>query len=88
MADEGGDAFGEATAVGVDQDALGESASAWASNALPASVTVRFILGSAGEGNFARVRGARLKDGQWIVEERLPGNARRQFTWRVRRTPD
>ncbi|MBX9897030.1 MAG: hypothetical protein K2Y17_03890 [Qipengyuania sp.] len=51
-------------------------------------MTVRFRLGWSGEWQLSGVRGARIKDGQWIVEQRLPANSRKRFTWRVRRTPD
>ena len=60
--------------------------SAEASNANPAPVVVRFRLGWSSEWQLSGVRGARVKDGQWIVEERLPANSRQRFTWRVRRT--
>ena len=55
-----------------------------ASNANPAPVTIRFRLGESSRWQLAGVRGARIKDGQWIVEERLPANARKRFAWKVR----
>lgn len=62
--------------------------SAEASNANPAPVTVRFRLGWSGEWQLRGVRGARVKDGQWIVEQRVPANSRKRFTWKMRRVPD
>lgn len=59
--------------------------SAEASNANPAAVTIRFRLGASSEIALRGVRGARVKDGQWIVEERLPANSRKRFAWKVRR---
>ena len=58
-----------------------------ASNANPASVTVRFILGASADWRFSGVPGARIKDGQWIVEQRVPANSRRRFSWKLRRVP-
>ena len=56
-------------------------------NANPFAVTVRFRLGWAANWQLQRVRGARIKDGQWIVEERVPANSRKRFVWTVRRSP-
>lgn len=61
--------------------------SGFATNANPAPVLVRFRLGGSGDWQLRGVRGARVKDGQWIVEERIPANSRKRFAWRVRRTP-
>ena len=61
--------------------------SAEASNSNPAPVVVRFRLGWSSDWQLSNVRGARVKDGQWIVEERVPANSRKRFTWRVRRIP-
>ena len=72
------------SAAGED-DNRSRTLSAEASNANPAPVTVRFRLGWSSEWKLQGVRGARIKDGQWIVEERLPANSRRRFTWKVRR---
>lgn len=58
--------------------------SAEASNANPAPVTVRFRLGGSSEWQHSGVLGARIKDGQWIVEERVPANSRKHLTWKVR----
>jgi hypothetical protein len=58
----------------------------FASNANPAPVVVRFRLGWSSDWQLSGVRGARVKDGQWIVEERLPANSRRRFAWKVRRS--
>ena len=60
----------------------------YASNGNPAPVTVRFRLGWSGEWQLRGVRGARVKDGQWIVEQRVPANSRKRFTWKMRRVPD
>lgn len=62
--------------------------SADASNANRWPVTMRFVLGSSGDWKVSGVRGARLKNGEWIVEERLPANSRKRFTWKVYRAPD
>ena len=81
---------GCAAAAGSEVDDEGRrwtTLSAEASNANPAAVTVRFRLGWSGEWQLQGVRGARIKDGQWIVEQRLPANSRKRFTWQVRRTP-
>jgi hypothetical protein len=59
-----------------------------ASNANPAAATVRFRFGDSGGWQLRGVRGARVKDGQWIVEQRIPANARKRFSWKIRRTPD
>ena len=75
-----------AAGTGVDErERVVRTFSAEASNANPVPVTVRFRLGSSSQWQPERVRGARLKDGQWIVEQRLPANSRRTFTWTVRR---
>ncbi|MBL8656918.1 MAG: hypothetical protein JNJ92_06090 [Altererythrobacter sp.] len=58
-----------------------------ASNANPVAVTVRFRLGSSREWQVSGAPGARIKDGQWIVEQRLPANSRRRFAWKLRRVP-
>lgn len=60
----------------------------FATNANPAPVTVRFRLGWSGDWRLKGVRGARLKDGFWIVEERVPANSRRRFEWQLRRVAD
>ena len=84
-------ACGAAAGSEVDED---EDETKWiplsaeASNANPAPVTVRFRLGWSGEWQLRGVRGARVKDGQWIVEQRVPANSRKRFTWKVRRAPD
>lgn len=57
-------------------------------NANSAAATVRFRIGSSGEWEIRGARGARIKDGLWIVEQRIPANSRKRFTWRVRRTGD
>lgn len=59
-----------------------------ARNANPAPVTVRFRIGGSGDWQVSGVRGARLKDGDWIVERSVPGNAQRRFTFKVRRVTD
>lgn len=57
-----------------------------ATNANPAPVTVRFRIGGSADWQLRNVRGARIKDGQWIVEQRIPANSRRRLSWKVRRT--
>ncbi len=82
---------GCALAVGSELDEEGKrwsTLTAEASNANPAPVTVRFRLGWSSDWQLRGVRGARIKDGQGIVEERVFANSRKRFTWRVRRTPD
>ncbi len=58
-----------------------------ASNATAAPVMVRFRLGPSAALKPSGVRGARIKDGQWIVEERVPANSRARFWWKIRSTP-
>jgi hypothetical protein len=46
---------------------------------------VRIVLGDPGEWQFRGLEGTRLKDGKTIVEVTVPGNARREINWEVRR---
>lgn len=79
---------------GVDGKGADEEGKRWgqihgfASNANPHPVTVRFRLGWSGEWRLSGVRGARVKDGQWIVEQRVAANSRQRFVWKVRRVAD
>lgn len=56
-------------------------------NANRAPVTVRFRFESY-FWQLKGVRGARLKDGRWIVEERVPANSSRRFVWKLHRAAD
>ena len=75
-------------------ESVGEGGNGWntlaavASNANPNPVTIRFRLGDSRYWQLSGVRGARIKDGTWVVEERLPANSRKRFTWKLRRTPE
>jgi hypothetical protein len=51
------------------------------SNANPSPVTVRVVLGAAGEGTIAGLKGVRLKDGARIVEVMVPANGKRELRW-------
>jgi hypothetical protein len=72
---------------GIDFDAqpqLWKPMRAVLTNANPAPVTLRLVLGSPAEWQFRGLRGTRLKDGETIVEVIVPGNGRREVTWEVR----
>ena len=58
--------------------------SAVITNANPAPVTLRLVLGAPGEWRFRGLRGTRVKDGEVTVEVTVPGNGRREVTWDVR----
>jgi hypothetical protein len=50
-------------------------------NANPSPATVRVVLGNAGEGTIAGLKGVRLKDGARIVEVMVPANGKRELRW-------
>jgi hypothetical protein len=53
-------------------------------NANPNPVTVRVVLGPPSEWRFRGVKGARLKDGEMVVELAVPGNGQREVRWDLR----
>jgi hypothetical protein len=53
-------------------------------NANPAPVTLRLVLGASGEWQLRGLRGTRVKDGEVIVEVTVPANGRREIAWEVR----
>jgi hypothetical protein len=50
-------------------------------NANPSPATVRIVLGSAGEGAIAGLKGVRVKDGAQIAELTVPANGTRDLRW-------
>ncbi len=50
-------------------------------NANPSPVTVRVVVGGAGEGRITGLQGVHVKDGQQVVEVPLAGNAIRNLRW-------
>ncbi|HWK41421.1 MAG TPA: hypothetical protein VNR60_05780 [Croceibacterium sp.] len=55
-------------------------------NANPAPVTVRLVVGAPGEWDLRALRGTRVKDGETVVELTVPANGRREISWQVRST--
>jgi hypothetical protein len=90
-------AFGESSQVFVTCEGSGEldpyerpkrwtPITAVVSNANPEPVRFRLWLGWPGSWQFDTLRGSRIKDGQRIVEFTVPGNGRREITWRIKPT--
>ena len=50
-------------------------------NANPSPAVIRVILGGAGEGKIAGLKGVRVKDGSRIVEVTVPANGSRDLRW-------
>lgn len=57
-------------------------------NALRVPVRLRLVLGWAADWEVARRRGLQAKDGERVIELRIPSNAEREIRWRQRRTTD
>lgn len=75
---------GTAIGSGFDDSGRWVTLSAEVSNANPAPITFRFVIGDASRFKLAERAGVRIKDGQWIVEQQIPANTRKRFSWRVR----
>ena len=54
-------------------------------NANPNPATVRIVLGYPSQWQYRGIRGTTVKDGRTTVEVTVPGNARREMRWEVRR---
>lgn len=50
-------------------------------NANPSPAAVRVVLGGAGEGRIEGLKGVRVKDGQQVIEVRVPANGTRDIDW-------
>ena len=55
------------------------------SNANPNPVTIRVVLGYPQQWQFRGIQRTTVKDGRRVVEVTVPGNARREVRWQVRR---
>ncbi len=53
-------------------------------NANPNPVTVRLVLGSPTSWTLRGLSGTRVKDGMTTLEVTIPGNGRRELTWKAR----
>ena len=53
-------------------------------NANPAPVKVRLVLGSPGSWKLRGLQGTRVKDGLTILEVSVPGNGRREIEWQAK----
>lgn len=51
------------------------------SNANPTPVTVRLVLGGAGQGRIEGLRGVRVKDGAQVIKVTVPANGSRSEEW-------
>ncbi len=54
------------------------------SNANPAPVILRLVVGAPAEWQVRGLRGTRVKDGETVVEVTVPGNGSREVSWEVR----
>ncbi|MGB3377901.1 MAG: hypothetical protein WBA55_03945 [Allopontixanthobacter sediminis] len=53
-------------------------------NANPAPIRIRLDLGGTGEWELRKTRGAKVKDGQHMLEMTVPANASRVLSWKLR----